>query len=191
MSKRDTILLAVLMNMGIFAILFATAVTPIFSNLQKRSSSSIVSEEIEKKQSPPTEEVTPLSSSLSEYLRIRVSKDSSLQKIAEENGVSVEELVKINRRSSHLIQEGEFLYIPLSSFLSDKKEESSSQSEEEQRVEDTSSQESLQYYLVQPGDNPWIIAKKHQIDLELFLKLNELTKEDARKLRIGQKVRIK
>lgn len=48
-----------------------------------------------------------------------------------------------------------------------------------------------EYYIIKSGDNPWKIAKKFQLDFEDLLKLNDLDEAKARNLKIGQKIRIK
>ena len=48
-----------------------------------------------------------------------------------------------------------------------------------------------EYYTVKPGDNPWTIAMKHNIKVEDLLKMNDLNKEKAKKLRPGDKLRIR
>ena len=47
------------------------------------------------------------------------------------------------------------------------------------------------YYTVQPGENPWVIAKKNYIKVDTLLKLNNLNKQSAKKIRPGDKLRIK
>jgi LysM repeat protein len=47
------------------------------------------------------------------------------------------------------------------------------------------------YYTVKVGDNPWMIAMKHHLKLEELLKLNGLNEEKARKLKPGDRLRIK
>lgn len=47
------------------------------------------------------------------------------------------------------------------------------------------------YYTVKAGDNPWKIAKKFHISFEKLLQLNHLDEAKARNLKIGQKLKIK
>ncbi len=46
-------------------------------------------------------------------------------------------------------------------------------------------------YIVQPGDNPWTIAKKCKISFERLLELNNLDEAKAKNLKIGQALKIK
>lgn len=47
-----------------------------------------------------------------------------------------------------------------------------------------------QYYVVKPGDNPWKIARQNKVKLEELLELNGLTEESARNLKVGDKIRV-
>jgi len=47
------------------------------------------------------------------------------------------------------------------------------------------------YYIVQSGDNPWTISKKNSVRFSDLLRLNGLDEKKARNLRIGQKLRIR
>lgn len=47
------------------------------------------------------------------------------------------------------------------------------------------------YYTVQAGENPWVIAKKNHIKVDALLKLNNLNKQSAKKIRPGDKLRIR
>ena len=48
-----------------------------------------------------------------------------------------------------------------------------------------------QYYIVQRGDNPWKIARKFRVGFTQLLKLNDLDEERARNLKPGDKIRVK
>lgn len=48
-----------------------------------------------------------------------------------------------------------------------------------------------QYHYVQKGENPWIIGKKYGISVDALLKLNHLDEATARKLRQGDRLRVK
>ncbi len=47
-----------------------------------------------------------------------------------------------------------------------------------------------QFYIMQPGDNPWKIAKKFHLSFEKLLELNHLDEAKARSLKAGQRLRI-
>lgn len=46
------------------------------------------------------------------------------------------------------------------------------------------------FYTVQPGDNPWKIAKKFHISFEKLLELNNLNEKRARNLKVGERLKI-
>jgi len=46
-------------------------------------------------------------------------------------------------------------------------------------------------YTVRAGDSPWKIAKKYNISYEKLLSLNNLNRESAKNIQIGQKLRIR
>lgn len=55
----------------------------------------------------------------------------------------------------------------------------------------SSPQTMAEMYVVQDGDSPWKIAKKCRIQVEDLLRLNNLDEEKAKNLKIGQKLRIR
>jgi peptidoglycan DL-endopeptidase LytF len=48
-----------------------------------------------------------------------------------------------------------------------------------------------QYYVVKAGDNPWKIARLNKVKVEDLLTLNGLTEESARNLKVGDKIRVR
>ncbi len=48
-----------------------------------------------------------------------------------------------------------------------------------------------EFYVVKSGDSPWKIAKKCRIDVDDLLRLNNLDEEKAKNLKIGQKLRTR
>ena len=51
-------------------------------------------------------------------------------------------------------------------------------------------QNSKNFYIVKPGDNPWTISMKHRMKVEDLLRLNNLDDKKAKRLRPGDKLRI-
>ena len=47
------------------------------------------------------------------------------------------------------------------------------------------------YYVIKSGDNPWKIAKQYGIKYDEILRLNNLDEEKARNLKIGDRIRVK
>lgn len=49
----------------------------------------------------------------------------------------------------------------------------------------------VQYHYVQRGESPWVIAKKYGLSVEKLLKLNNLDEATARRLREGDRLRVR
>lgn len=124
------------------------------------------------------------------FKEITVKKGDILDRIAKEYGTTVQEIMTLNNLPTTQLKIGQILKIPSKTFseasninkdrLSDKKESTAKAS---------SSQ--AQYYVVKSGDNPWLIAKKNHLALDELLKMNSLDESSARRLKPGDKIRIK
>lgn len=197
MSRRDTILVAVLINSGLLLVLFITAMTneaaetyplvmeqettikeavkkeqeieEIVNHTAKLSQQLL--EDKEEKQAPSIE-----AAKSEEFVFVTVKRGDFLEKIAKANASSVEEIMKNNDLLSTQLQIGQVLKVPLNSKVQ----------EEEKAPLD----EEL-YYTIKQGDNPWLIAMKHRIKLDDLLKLNELDERSAKRLNPGDKIRIR
>lgn len=108
-----------------------------------------------------------------------VKKGDSLDKIARANKVSLDEIVKVNQLPNSFLRIGQVLKIP----------EPSQKSISTPKAETKES--STQFYVVKAGDNPWTIAMKHHMKVEELLKLNHLDKDKAKKLKPGDKLKVK
>jgi LysM repeat protein len=105
-----------------------------------------------------------------------VKKGDNLEKIAKLNKTTISEVIKINELSNTVLRIGQTLLVPR---LDVKKE-----------VPKTSIQAG-NYYTVKCGDNPWTIAIKHHLRVDELLRLNNLNNETAKKLRPGDKLKIR
>ena len=105
---------------------------------------------------------------------IIVGKGDVLEKIAKNNNVSVEDIIKTNNLSNTNLQVGQELKIPLL---------------ESNKLESNIS-EKTKFYTIKSGDSPWSIAVKNKMQVEDLLKLNDITKEKAKKLKPGDKLKI-
>ena len=218
MSRRDTILFAVLINVGLLVVLFVTAMKPeaessgsivIAPTQQEKSQTEqnndvVVKEDvtnngsvddevdqllnqlssrsyrdIEKK--PQKVEQEPKDVVSEDFIEIKVKRGDVLGRIAKANGVTVEDIMKANDLSSSRLNIGQVLKIPVKS-----KEVAIVAEEEEVNI----SAEDVKYYTVRSGDNPWLIALRHRIDLQELLRLNNLDEEKARRLKPGDKLRV-
>ncbi len=113
------------------------------------------------------------------FQEVVVKKGESLDKIAKAHHTSVDEIIKLNQLPGSFLKVGQVLKIPA------KKEALASRVVQEKQAAN------VEYYTVKVGDNPWSIAMKHHMKVEELLKLNGLNEENARKLKPGNRLRIR
>jgi LysM repeat protein len=237
MNRRDTIIIAVLLNAGLLIVLFATSLksettpaiesTPLAQQVQQiapapasivsapmtsadtqplpsassmagSSQISSITDEVEqaaRQYTPPAVASEPSSNFGTDigafnspnpvlepkpepsYKEVKVKKGDALEKIARHHHVSVEELMKANQLTSTRLKIGQTLKIPA------KQTEVASAPEQQ-------SESSIKYYTVKNGDNPWTIAVKNHMKVEDLLKLNNMNEQQAKRLKVGDKLRI-
>jgi LysM repeat protein len=117
-------------------------------------------------------------------VEVTVKKGDSLDKIARAHGTTVDEIIKTNRLPSSFLREGQVLKLPAQKIAAAPKPKPAA-------VEKPLSSSGPEYYTVKVGDNPWTIAMKHHMKVEELLKLNNLNEERARKLKPGDRLRIR
>lgn len=240
MSRRDTIIIAVLVNAALLMILFATAMRSDHSKKETKKSPKIGDSRIEELavQTPvetlnsedllsefvtsvPTlaesgqdnifsfegqdltlapspieivaapavfppvvEEIkAPKPKIDDQYVNVTVKKGDFLEKIAKANNTTIAAIMKANNLNSTQLKIGQVLKVPLSDGKkAQPKPSSSSQSSHPPEAE---------YYVVKEGDNPWLIASRNKINLEELLRLNGLDEQKAKRLRPGDKLKIR
>lgn len=109
---------------------------------------------------------------------IVVKKGDNLERLARKHHTSVDEIIKLNRLPSSFLKIGQVLKIPASRSLA----------KAEKRAPDHQGPE---YYTIKVGENPWAIALRYHMKLDELLRLNGLNEEKARKLRPGDRLRIR
>lgn len=136
-------------------------------------------------------------------LEVVVKRGDVLEKIARANGTSVKDIKKLNHLTNDRISIGQVLRIPVSGSGSTANEGNEIAKpavrplvkEPAKAAKATVTREvvvsAAQSYTVQPGDNPWKIARQNKVQLEELLKLNGLTEESARNLKVGDKLRVR
>lgn len=233
MSRRDTIIIAVLVNAGILLVLFALAMpstkdeTESIATVERKTDTvaraqephnllvaatdekAAVVDEIDQVLSEwneqsaavtipvaleegetlsyplataiETKEVakTEKSSATAKTVEVVVKKGDALDKIARAHETTAQEIMKMNHLSSTKLQIGQVLNVPDSGKSTKSKKTKSSTTAK------------ADYYTVKSGDNPWTIANKNHIKLDELLKLNDLNEDSAKKLKPGDKIRIK
>lgn len=234
MNRRDTIIIAVLLNAGVLAILFMLAVNEKEEDRNFGHPPSAVvrsdSVKVESKviaavkpasedfmdfnmdepltaidepglpmeqytfindDSPRTEPSKPSQSPISTtqpksqepHVEITVKRGDSLDKLARNNGTTIDALKKANNLKSDMLSIGQILRVPTGK----KAPANQNLSDQKQLANDSSG---IVYYTMKTGDSPWKIAKQNNMNLDDLLRLNNLNEEKARTLKIGDKIRI-
>lgn len=117
------------------------------------------------------------------YQEVTVKRGDVLEKIARANGTTVKEIKRINNLTSDQISIGQVLRVPA--------ESQAKGSPKQAPVAEVAESIAVEYYIVKPGDNPWKIARQNKVKLDELLRLNGLTEDSARNLKVGDKIRVK
>ena len=117
--------------------------------------------------------------------KIVVKSGDSLDKIAKRYHLSVAEIIKINELKSSFLRIGQVLMIPENFGKIVKNNTVKKTIQKKENVI------SGKIYKVKPGDNPYTIAMKHHMKVSELLKLNNLNEAKARRLRPGDKLKIR
>lgn len=112
------------------------------------------------------------------YKTITVKKGDTLERIAKRHGSTVKDIISMNHLPSTFLRIGQVLKIPQANVAKSA----------EPKVHAAKSDA---YYVVQPGDNPWTIAMKHHMKVNDLLKLNHLDEKKAKRLKPGDRLRIR
>lgn len=228
MNRKDTILVAVLINAGVLVVLFTSALKN--KNTEKMviheepvalvqeakiDNLSIMKDEIDlaieqAKKEQDAKQVASIAPSGSEivfdqqpsqeiakqldptapqpsltYVEFTVKKGDFLAKIAKRYNVAVEEIMKANNLKNSNLRIGQVLKIPQTS--------SENIAAVKAKINSPSQDATVgqKFYTIRSGDNPWTIAKKHNMKLDELLKMNNLTAEKAKQLKVGDKLKVK
>lgn len=130
----------------------------------------------------------PAASSLSAGLplEVKVKRGDSLEKIAKVHRTSVDEIIRLNHLPSSFLRIGQVLKLP-----SDRTVHGSSLKPKALVADRALNEGHPEYYTVRVGDNPWTIAMKHHMKVDELLKVNNLNEEKARRLKPGDRLRIR
>ncbi len=131
--------------------------------------------------------IAPLSKTAPDFTEIKVKKGDVLEKIARHHHTTVAEVMKINKLTSTNLRIGQLLKIPNKTMS---KAETSAISFSAPEASSLTSETGAKYYTVKKGDSPWTIAVKNHIKVENLLKLNNMSEEQARRLKPGDQLRI-
>jgi len=226
MNRKDTILVAVLINAGVLVVLFTSALKNKSSQdlmVKEMQSSSPMIEtrvepimlpreeidiaiEAEKKNQamlpegvqfvqdlaiepkpiePRVAEGTNVAHEESSVIEVQVKKGDFLAKIAKKYQTSVEEIMKMNQLKNANLRVGQVLKVP------SQVHSGSAASIAAVVVPREEVTTGYKTYVVKSGDNPWTIAHKHKMKVEELLKINQLSPEKAKRLKVGDKLKVK
>lgn len=110
-----------------------------------------------------------------------VKKGDTLDKLAKAHRTTIDEIVKLNHLPGTSLKIGQLLKVPTGG----------SQVVAAKPLEKKPLETSSEYYTMKVGENPWAIAQRHHMKVEDLLKLNGLNEEKARKLKPGDRLRVK
>jgi LysM repeat protein len=116
-------------------------------------------------------------------VEIEVQKGDSLERLAKKHHTSVDEIIKLNQLPSSFLKVGQRLKIPA--------ERTAEVAQKPKSSPSPALSEQAEYYTMKVGDNPWSVAMKHHMKVDELLKLNGLNEKTARKLKPGDRLRIR
>jgi peptidoglycan DL-endopeptidase LytF len=213
-NRKDTILIAVLMNIGLLTVLFITAMSFEEDTHQHPSSykeqialteevgSSLETLQLASTSEFPTDEVdrvlqdyeaknieTPVVENIPEK---KSGEDRKYVEITVKRGDSLDRIARANRTSIREIKNLNSLTtdrLRIGQILKIPLPESNEAAL--QTSETKSTPPGAVYYELKSGDNPWKVAKKFNVSYESIVELNDLTESKAKALKPGNKIRIK
>lgn len=215
MSRRDTILVAVLINAGLLALLFMIAINPdeerVFESFAQAPAlvesaaskekielepvihyaKSAVEDEIDKALFDFTDKVAYDPPKSVEIKKAEETKDPHIT-ITVKRGDMLERIARANgttvqklKQLNHLQDERLEVGQVLRVPAGYPKEEVAQEANKKTPI-----LESEEFYTIKNGDNPWKIAKQFNVRFDELLNLNNLDEEKARKLKAGDKIRV-
>jgi peptidoglycan DL-endopeptidase LytF len=225
MNRRDTIIIAILLNAGLLIVLFTTSlksnkteesaapvsvvathhsetsqaitpsapvaalpaasdevdlvlkqyVTPAVTNPPAETPNNFLAD-LQALGTPPPVDKVEESAPAALVKEVKVKKGDVLERIARQNRVSVQEIMKFNNLTSTRLKIGQVLKIPGKAVAASTSAVAEGSSE---------------YYTVKNGDSLWVIAVRHNMKVEELLQLNGMDETKARRLKPGDRIRIK
>lgn len=209
MNRRDTVIAAALVNAVLLLVLFTTArrvneptlpllttklseiqPSPLLEKVERPTLSppdpvgsviraELISQPVESQteQLEPVRDPLPVHEEQEAFVTVVVKKGDFLERIARANRTTVATLMQINDLSTTQLKIGQVIKVPVV--------------DEQEVKSQTKSVNPDDYYVVKEGDSPWAIAMRNGIRLEDLLQLNGLDEQKARRLRPGDRLRIR
>lgn len=249
MTRKDTILIAVVINAGLLAMLFTTAViydtdkgteqmefTPLVENNppQNESPSTLIAtapsgDEVDNVlkyytsstpqpivvstqpevyipeslaiNSQVTEDekgssgTVNTASAQEQLVEVKVKRGDTLEKIAKANKTTIAAIKRANQLTSERLSIGQILKIPNKAVESKGESKQAELAKVEVKQENSKESKVVEaepvYYVIKSGDNPWKVAKQFGVKYDEILRLNHMTEEKARNLKVGDRIRVK
>lgn len=132
------------------------------------------------------------------FIEVKVKQGDMLEKIARANKTTVGAIRRANHLANEKLSIGQILKIPTQQMpllygnaaVSEPKREIGEKEHGIEKEVKATEPEPV-YYIIKNGDNPWKIAKQYGVKYDDILRLNHMTEEKARNLKIGDQIRIK
>ncbi|MBS0655263.1 MAG: LysM peptidoglycan-binding domain-containing protein [Verrucomicrobia bacterium] len=203
-SRRDTVIIAMLVNMALLFVLFASSVKSDNSvearpHIENRVPAVVSSKEPPQIATPPREKAVPTpADEIDEILHQYMLKEKQVQPkpiaVKEKPPQNVATPVQapktqVKAPPAPKVQPQKVVSTPQPVVKVKKPAIAAPEPVKEQKV--AVSEVVPQYYVLKSGDNPWLIARRFHLKFEDLLKLNDLDEEKARNLKVGQKIRIR
>ncbi len=220
-NRKDTILIAVLMNIGLLTVLFITAISfeedtlapqaepqshiaeaPVVETpaeyLKLVSSQDLPNDEVDRVLQAYVEQKKPeTKKELASQATTPVSKKTNPKyvEITVKRGDSLDRIARANKTSIREIKK-------LNELKTDRlrigqvlkiplPDSTASKAKKAPKPSPGDSPVGAVYYELKSGDNPWKVAKNFNVSYESIIKLNDLDEDKAKSLKPGDKIRIK
>ncbi|NGX51974.1 MAG: Peptidoglycan endopeptidase LytF [Candidatus Anoxychlamydiales bacterium] len=122
---------------------------------------------------------------LENVFEVTVKSGDSLERLARTNHIRISDITNLNNLPNSFLRIGQKLLIPINL------ESQKSNPIPSLKLEERKAFERHEFYVVKVGDNPYTIAVKHSMKPTDLLKLNNLDEKKARRLKPGDKLRIR
>ncbi|NBO24125.1 MAG: LysM peptidoglycan-binding domain-containing protein [Chlamydiae bacterium] len=194
MNRKDTILVAVLVNVGVLLILFISSLKPHTQQEWQALKIEEAQEDVKK------------------IARVETKLDSKNETMPKEFSQVIDEFLSESKSEIQIESKVEATPLETKPVIAKETKKSPQQHEEtsiatpsiavahhpaikttqtSQKEKDKNLLSDDHYYTVKNGDNPWTIATKNHIKVEELLKLNGLDSTKAKKIKPGDRLRIK
>lgn len=125
------------------------------------------------------------------YVEVTVKRGDYLSTIAKSNKTTVEAIMTENKLASTSLKVGQILRVPNGKTTTAAITASAPKTTSQPISTSPKEIAESDYYIVKSGDNPWLIAQKNGMKLDELLELNSLDEQKAKKLKPGDKLRIR